>query len=148
MTRIVIIISVINIFICASLSAQQIPAGQDAGSTIKSYIDEKKQDEVLKRIREPRPPSLHEPEIEALPYKRTSVYISRIIIQQDRGINEEELLGLTKGYEKKPLSLKEMKALASAITSLVTRHKLKAYIPNQPFTNGVMYINLVSEEGP
>lgn len=149
--RKIALIYVLSILICCPLFASQIPAGQDAGSKIRDYIYEKKQKEDIKRITEPKPPSLDEVEIEALPDKRTSVYISKIIIQKDvyakERVKEDELQKLIKEYENKTLSLEEMKVISAAIAQKSSNKKLKAYIPKQSFKDSLMYINLVLEEG-
>ena len=49
-------------------------------------------------------------------------------------------------YENKPLSLQQMKSLASVITQKFAQEKFRAYIPKQSFTDGTMYINLIAAD--
>jgi len=137
---------------CNLLFAAQIPRGQDAGSTLKDYTTTKQRAEAVKRLSEKRyaPPSLDEPEIKALPIKKDSIYISKILIQQDRfeeeHVKKEGLFNLIKEYENRNLSLEEMKSLASAITQKYADKNIKAYIPKQDFARNVLYINLVLDK--
>jgi hemolysin activation/secretion protein len=147
-----VLIYFFNIFLCGSVFGLQIPPGQGAGSKIKDYLYQEKQDEAIKRIREQRSPLLDESEIKTLPYKKTAVYINEIIIQQDvfgeENIIEEigQLNVIIEQYKNKALTLKDMKGLAAFLTEHLADKGVRAYIPRQNFQNGYMYINLRPEE--
>ena len=142
----------ITVFLCNSALAEKIPAGQDAGSTVKEYIEEKRQKELFTRLTSPKEelPALDEEEIERLPRNAKSLLITQIVVQQDVSLDdyvkEDELDSLTESYVNKTLSLYDMKELADAITQKFADKALKAYVPKQSFADGVMYINLVSEK--
>jgi hemolysin activation/secretion protein len=119
MTSKIIFVYLLSIFLCGAVYAEQIPAGQDAGSTVRDYIDKKKQEKAVKRLAEPKLPSLEEIELEELPDEKTSIYIQKIRIQCDpfvKGYKEGELSKLIEDYEDRILSLEEIKMLASILT--------------------------------
>jgi len=152
MIKKIVVIYLIEILLCGSLFAAQIPTGQDAGSTVKEYTKEKQMESTFERLTTPKigPPALDEEEAEELPYGAESVHISKIIVQRDvladNYVKEDELDSLVKGYENRTLSLQDMKELAKAITQKFADKGLKAYIPKQSFTGEVMYINLITEK--
>ena len=142
----------ITAFLCNSALAGQIPAGQDAGSTVKEYIEEKRQNKMLTRLTSPKKelPALDEDEIERLPGNAESLLITQVVVQQDVSLDdyvkEGELDSLTGLYVNNALSLYDMRQLANAITQTLADRELKAYVPKQSFADGVMYINLTSKE--
>lgn len=130
------------------LFAAQIPPGQDVGSTMKEYEEEKQKEDMLKRLKEATPPRLDEKEIKRLPGNRKSIYISKIIVQGniliDDYIKEDEIDSMIESYENRRLSLLDMKKIANIIKDKIADKRISSYIPRQSFTNGIMYINLVS----
>ncbi|KPK39383.1 MAG: hypothetical protein AMJ78_08585 [Omnitrophica WOR_2 bacterium SM23_29] len=152
MLKKIIAVYLVEILLCGSLFAAQIPTGQDAGSTVKEYTKEKQRESTFERLTTPKigPPALDEEEAEELPYGAESVHINKIIVQRDVSIDdyvtEDELDSLVKDYENKTLSLQDMKELAKAITQEFADKGLKAYIPKQSFAGEVMYINLIPEK--
>ncbi|MCK4462717.1 MAG: hypothetical protein KAU58_00205 [Candidatus Omnitrophica bacterium] len=152
MTKKIIAIYFINILLCPFLFAEQIPAGQDAGSVIKEYIKEKEEKKRIKRLIAPKikPPAPDEDEAEALPNNAESIYINKIMVQQnvyaDDYLKKGEFNNLTKQYENRTLSLYEMKELAKTITQNLLNKELKAYVPKQSFAGDILYINLISEK--
>ncbi len=150
MVKKIIAVYLAGLLLCPFLFAAQIPPGQDAGSTIEEYTKEKEREDIFIRLTTPKikPPALGEDEIEVLPNNAKSIYINKIIVQQDvltdDYIKENEFNNLIKQYENRTLSLGDMKELAKTITQKFHSKKLKAYIPKQPFAGEILYINLVS----
>ena len=141
-----------GIFLCGPVHAVEIPTGQDIGSTLKGYTEEKRQKKVIKRLSTPKvlPPALSELEITTLPVNVESVYIRKIVVQHDifieDSVEEQELRRLIKDYENSLLSIEDMKKVATFVTQTFANEGLKAYVPKQSFDYGVMYINLISEK--
>lgn len=144
-----IIVAFLFAFVCGSAYATQVPTGQSVGSTIQKYTFEKKQKKVIKQLTTPevQPPSLYAEEIEVLPRRAQSLYIKKILLQQDptvRGVvKEDALVALTEASEDMELSLKDMKRLAATITQKIGVQEVRAYIPQQSFEAGTMYINII-----
>jgi|GEM_PF-5627955 hemolysin activation/secretion protein len=134
--------------------AAQIPQGQDAGSRLREYENEKMRETMKEELAapKPRPPAVDEAPITALPDKAKAVFVSKTILQKAPGVNtpadEKALDELTTIHNNRMLSIEDMETLTDLITQFYADKKLKAYIPKQSFAGGVMYINIVTAEQP
>jgi hemolysin activation/secretion protein len=150
--RKIFIMSFAIFLLCGHACAASIPQGQDIGSRVREYENEKMRQEVNKELAAPRQnaPSLDAAPIEALPAAAAAVYVTRITIQKGPGVkisdNDKTLAKLASGYENKALSLEDMKTLAGAITNKIADREIEAYIPRQSFDEGVMYIHVVKKD--
>jgi len=139
------------IFSCTTAFAQQIPAGQDVGSTVKGYKDRKARSKIVEKIREERslPPSLDAPKIQELPKSVQSAHIDTIVVQQsplaEEYVEEDELKSIIEGYQARHLTLEEMRSIAQEITQRYADKGVRAYIPKQGFEDKTLYINLIEE---
>ena len=152
MIKIIFLIIFLDIILATSLFAGQIPPGQSVGSTLRQLTDEKKEKETERRLTSPKtvPPSLDQEEVRQLPGNVEKIYIQNIIVQEDRSkpdrVNKYDLLDLVRNYERRYLSLGEMRTLADSITQQFSYKGVRAYVPQQSFAGGMMYINIVDNE--
>ncbi len=58
----------------------------------------------------------------------------------------QDLSSVKNRYEDKNLSLDDMNALAASLGNLFGDRPVKAYVPEQSFDNGVLYINIVKKK--
>jgi len=135
--------------LCQPVFSATIPAGQDAGSTLRTVSQEDRDEKVMKRLNEPRiiPPALTERELESLPGGAETVYVKKIIVTQDRargvGIKDRYIREFTRTYENKDLSIHDMKNLADELGREFSEYNIDSYVPRQSFYNGIFFINFV-----
>jgi len=135
--------------LCSLACAQEIPIGQDTGSTTSEYTKDKKARGLLKRLLEPKaiPPAIDEEQLTELAKGAKTVYIKKVIIQHDGSlesrISQAELDKLASAYEDRGLSIEDMEKAAMSISRVLSDNQIKVYIPRQTFNNGLMYINVV-----
>ena len=146
------IICILLLCLSKVVFAAPLPASQNVGSTIQEYVDEKQEEKMARRLSTPKSvaPALDAKEIENLPDNADSIYIREIIIQKVAAIknvvSDGMLSGIITDYTDRSLSFQDMKMLADDITKSLSSYGIKAYVPQQSFLNGVVYINIVSEE--
>ena len=123
-----------------------------AGSTVQQYEGQKSKERTMKRLTEEkrRPPTLKEREITELPGGTNKVYVGKIVLQKDRDakklLKDYNLTEAIEGYEGKGLSFSDMNTLVGGINEEITNKGIVAYIPKQPFDDGMMYINIISKD--
>jgi len=151
MKRIHIILFAI-LFICHPALALQLGAGQNVGSTVRAYDSEKRRNEVKKRTTEERvkAPGLYEEELKELPEGVDMVYIQKVVLQQDPGLEDmsspEELFSAAGPYEERRITLEDMRALVKRLTEIVADEKIRIYLPKQSMADGVLYINFIESD--
>jgi hemolysin activation/secretion protein len=137
------------IFLCTVTYASQMPTGQGVGSSFRKYIEDderKERTDRLASLKEKTPP-LDAPEIESLPSDSPSIYIRKIVIQRgvlfsEEKINERLLKSIIRDYKRRKLTLDGMRQFAERISREILPVGTKAYIPDQSFSKGIMYVNL------
>lgn len=132
--------------------AEQIPAGQGVGESMRHYSDTNRDEDIQEKIRtkKTKRPRLDTPELQVLPQNMRSVRVAEIIIQHDLCIkpliSEDLLMRMNELYKNKELSLDEIKKIPGEFMVQLNDKGLKAYIPVQSFKDGIIYINLIPQK--
>jgi len=148
--RNILAVSALILSFCQNLSAQQIPTGQDTGSTLRGYVDQKMQKATERRANKgyySKVPAINAPRLKALPEGKNAVHVKEIALQQKPGmmldIDQNKLIAILDRHSNKDLTLSEMELLADLIVGESANSDLEAYIPEQTFEGNLLYINII-----
>jgi len=137
------------IAVCLTAYAADLPPGLSAGSTLRRYQDEKKDERIRKELQEPgKGPSITAEELKELPRGLDRIYITRVEIQTDdytgpKISGMDEIADIKTSCEKRSVSLEKMREMCGKIQALFPDTKIRVYVPVQKFSNRILYINIV-----
>ena len=152
----IFILCILALMMYPQAYAAQIPQGQDVGSRVRDYENEKTQERMNRELANPMqaPPAIDEAEVGTIPLPddASSIFVNKIIVQKGPGVDklvaDKRLAEFAGSYEAKTLSVEDMKAVADSAAEYFADNRLKAYVPRQSFSGGIMYINLILGEPP
>ena len=137
------------LFLTGIFTANVSIAQYGVGSTLQEYQRDKTREKVDLELRESgsRPPRLDAAPIREFTRRARSLYIRKVQYQRDeyaaKQIDLAQFEGLEEKYINKYIKLKKMTLFLDKIIEKIGNKNIRAYIPEQKFARGIMYINIV-----
>lgn len=139
----------VSLTIPPSLESQTVPKGQSAGAAAQQYLKEEEKGDIEETIRTPRPnvPALDAPALTELPYGLPAVYIRKIVFLNKDEFRPADLPALhtvVDRFSGDNKSFDDIARFEDTINAILRETRYTAYIPDQTFTGGVMYLTITT----
>jgi hemolysin activation/secretion protein len=138
-------------------SATQIPAGQNAGATLKSYRDMEEKEKLITEVRAKKKTkeapiedvSLLD-ELEILPDGKQDILVKEVIIIEIEEVEyKDEVFKIAQDYEDRKLTIEDIEKLKNDITQLCRSKGItdvNVRTPEQDFHEGILKVYLIKIE--
>ncbi|MDD4957394.1 MAG: hypothetical protein PHH49_05245 [Candidatus Omnitrophica bacterium] len=140
----------ITLIIIASLFLPAVADGLTVGGSLQQYTDKVRQSEEEREFASSRAeiPAIDAPALEMVPGEK--VFIKAIKLNKGKGVRLDKVVAfetanMLMGKAGREMTLEDMTGIAAETESVIKDGQMDAYVPEQEFRKGVLYINIVKQ---